>query len=159
MRSMLLDFYNALHNAWPALSKELRELQQLNEDAQRDHEFSMALVREKLQKRDVTCVQEGIEELAKQRDEHKSRVSEMEDEREEWEKDCAKELRALADENDFEWEDGEATADQLAEHVRLTIEELEDANERLTTELELARLALAKREPEPQTYTIGGSSE
>ena len=30
---------------------------------------------------------------------------------------------------------------------------------KLLNELELARLALAKREPEPETYTIGGSSE
>ncbi len=38
-----------------------------------------------------------------------------------------------------------------------TIARLRAENEQLRNELELARLALAKREPEPETYTIGGS--
>ena len=48
---------------------------------------------------------------------------------------------------------------ETVSNIEVAINALVYERDNLRNELELSRLALAKREPEPETYTIGGSSE
>lgn len=60
----------------------------------------------------------------------------------EWEKDCADALRSLAEETNFQWDPDGDPADNIREHIQLTLEEYDGAVYRLRAEVARLREAL-----------------
>jgi regulator of replication initiation timing len=62
----------------------------------------------------------------------------------EWEKDCGQALRILAQVTKFEWDQDGSPADEVREHIQMTLESLEKQVVSLRAELAAAKDLLAK---------------
>jgi hypothetical protein len=86
-----------------------------------------------------------LEKLRCELDDAEERASEAEERcAAEWEKDCGQALRILAQVTKFEWDQDGSPADEVREHIQITIESLEKQVLSLRAELAAAKNLLAR---------------
>lgn len=89
---------------------------------------------------EITALRAELEKVRCELDDAEERASEAEERcAAEWEKDCGQALRILAQVTKFEWDQDGSPADEVREHIQMTLESLEKQLLSLRAELAAAK--------------------